>query len=173
MIPALAQALFCMMASVVSGLQDSSIEELHLQRKGQRLPYQIFPNSEEDSEVLQSPAGQRGRLPSIVVDPTQVSEGQRGGLLWPLQRHASTEEDEDSFQEQDSTQNHEPREMEQGNAEGSGDERCTLKQPGIPKGPTAWGSRGLEPGSRGLEWGSRGLEFVVFPTLNHQTQPMS
>ncbi|KAL7847609.1 hypothetical protein AOLI_G00223270 [Acnodon oligacanthus] len=112
-----------MMASMASGLQDSSIEELHLQGRGQRLPYQIFPDSEEDSEVLQSPAGQRGRLPSIVVDPTQVSDEERVRLLWPLQRHSSTEEDDDSFREQDMTQNDESNQEEKGNSEGNGEEQ--------------------------------------------------
>ncbi|XP_017546797.1 protein LBH-like [Pygocentrus nattereri] len=141
-----------MMASMASGLQDSSIEELHLQRRGQRVPYQIFPDSEEDSEVLQSPAGQRGRLPSIVVDPTQVSEEERGRLLWSLHRHTSTEEDDDSFQEQEATQNDESNQEEHGNAEGNGEEReahikhsSAAVQPGLldhsrltpPQSPTA------------------------------------
>uniref|UniRef100_A0A8B9LZP3 LBH domain-containing protein n=1 Tax=Astyanax mexicanus TaxID=7994 RepID=A0A8B9LZP3_ASTMX len=77
----------------------------------------------EDCEALERPVGQRGRLPSIVVDPTQVSEEERGGLPWPLQRHASvSEEDDESFQDC-ASQNSESEQSEQGNAESSGDER--------------------------------------------------
>lgn len=111
------------MASVACGPQDSSTEELHLQRRGLRLPYQIFPETAEDCEALERPVGQRGRLPSIVVDPTQVSEEERGGLPWPLQRHASvSEEDDESFQDC-ASQNSESEQSEQGNSESSGDER--------------------------------------------------
>ncbi|XP_072515629.1 protein LBH [Salminus brasiliensis] len=110
------------MASVACGPQDSSTEELHLQRRGLRLPYQIFPDSAEDCEALERPVGQRGRLPSIVVDPTQVSEEERGGLPWPLRRHTSVEGDDESLQEC-ASQNSESDQSEQGNAEGSGDER--------------------------------------------------
>lgn len=86
-------------------------------------PSQIFPVSEDECEVLQGPSVQRGRLPSIVVDPTQVSEEEIGGLLWPLQRHASSEEDEDSIQEQSEALNNKSDQEEQGNTEGSGEER--------------------------------------------------
>ncbi|XP_026871918.2 uncharacterized protein si:ch1073-303d10.1 [Electrophorus electricus] len=78
---------------MASSQQDSSTEELHLHRREECTPYQIFPDSSEGPELM-SLMHQRRRLPSIVVDPTQVEQG-RGELPWPLQRRSSREEEED------------------------------------------------------------------------------
>ncbi|XP_076876090.1 protein LBH [Brachyhypopomus gauderio] len=75
-----------------SSQQDCSIKKLHLQSREECMPYQIFPDSSEDSEM--SPMHQRRRLPSIVVDPTQAEED-RGQLPWPPHRRTSGQEQED------------------------------------------------------------------------------
>ncbi|KAK1800497.1 hypothetical protein P4O66_005718, partial [Electrophorus voltai] len=79
--------------AMASSQQDSSTKELHLHRREECMPYQIFPDSSEGPELM-SLMHQRRRLPSIVVDPTQVEQG-RGELPWPLQRRSSREEEED------------------------------------------------------------------------------
>uniref|UniRef100_A0A4W4GKI8 LBH domain-containing protein n=1 Tax=Electrophorus electricus TaxID=8005 RepID=A0A4W4GKI8_ELEEL len=84
---------FCVCSAMASSQQDSSTEELHLHRREECTPYQIFPDSSEGPELM-SLMHQRRRLPSIVVDPTQVEQG-RGELPWPLQRRSSREEEED------------------------------------------------------------------------------
>ncbi|XP_049339607.1 uncharacterized protein lbhl isoform X2 [Astyanax mexicanus] len=77
--------------------------EIPLQRKGDRLPFQIFPEPVET--VLGSDGGlvcvEQGkeRLPSIVVEPTDVSEVESGELRWPPEQD-DYEEDEDLFLEQ-------------------------------------------------------------------------
>nr|XP_057936169.1 protein LBH isoform X2 [Doryrhamphus excisus] len=85
--------------------QESNCEDL--QRKEQRLPFQIFP---DPVEVVLGPEtswnslgenNEKERLPSIVVEPTEVSEVESGELRWPPESMDMDEEDEeDLFLEQ-------------------------------------------------------------------------
>ncbi|XP_051934594.1 uncharacterized protein lbhl [Hippocampus zosterae] len=86
------------------GMEKLSGQDLHpenLQRKEHRLPFQIFPDPVEvvlgpETSSLNSLAQnhQRERLPSIVVEPTEVSEVESGELRWPPE-NVDTDEDED------------------------------------------------------------------------------
>ncbi|XP_037395871.1 uncharacterized protein lbhl isoform X2 [Pygocentrus nattereri] len=83
--------------------QDSAMYEIPLQRKEDRLPFQIFPDPVEaalspDSSLTCVEQGKE-RLPSIVVEPTDVSEVESGELRWPPEQD-DYEEDEDLFLEQ-------------------------------------------------------------------------
>ncbi|KAI5623782.1 C5a anaphylatoxin chemotactic receptor 1 [Silurus asotus] len=76
--------------------------EAALQKKRDRLPFQIFP---DPVEVIVCPEGTLGcvvpgkeRLPSIVVEPTDINEVESGELRWPPEHEDS--EDEDLFLEQ-------------------------------------------------------------------------
>ncbi|XP_056622462.1 uncharacterized protein lbhl [Triplophysa dalaica] len=80
-----------------------AMEEFPVQRKGDRLPFQIFP---DPVGVVLGQEGtltciQQGkeRLPSIVVEPTDVSEVESGELRWPPE-DMDFDEDEDLFLEQ-------------------------------------------------------------------------
>ncbi|XP_034161341.2 protein LBH [Pangasianodon hypophthalmus] len=82
--------------------QDSVMYEIPLQKKRDRLPFQIFP---DPVEVVLGPEGTLGcvpqgkeRLPSIVVEPTDISEVESGELRWPPEHEDS--EDDDLFLEQ-------------------------------------------------------------------------
>ncbi|KAK3548340.1 hypothetical protein QTP70_010304 [Hemibagrus guttatus] len=77
--------------------QDSVMYEIPLQKKRDKLPFQIFP---DPVEVALHPEGTQGkqRLPSIVVEPTDISEVESGELRWPPEQEDS--EDEDLFLEQ-------------------------------------------------------------------------
>ncbi|XP_059187645.1 chromo domain-containing protein cec-1 [Centropristis striata] len=78
-----------------------------LQRKDHRLPFQIFP---EPVEVVLGPETllpleqeqEKERLPSIVVEPTELSEVESGELRWPPDNmeEEEEEEEEDLFLEQ-------------------------------------------------------------------------
>ncbi|KAL0973296.1 hypothetical protein UPYG_G00201570 [Umbra pygmaea] len=93
----------------VLGAQDSLIGEMSLQNNKERLPFQIFP---DPVEVSLSPDGspnclqlfslsEKERLPSIMVEPTDVSEVESGELRWPPEHmDFCSEEDEDLFLEQ-------------------------------------------------------------------------
>ncbi|KAM9442616.1 uncharacterized protein ACWYII_014525 isoform 1-T1 [Salvelinus alpinus] len=94
----------------VLGAQESSMGEMSPQRNNEnRLPFQIFP---DPVEVYLSPEGspnhlqqfspsEKERLPSIVVEPTDVSEVESGELRWPPEdMDFCSEEDEDLFLEQ-------------------------------------------------------------------------
>ncbi|XP_034142947.1 uncharacterized protein lbhl isoform X2 [Esox lucius] len=93
----------------VLGAQDSLMGELSLQINKERLPFQIFPDPVEvslcpegSSNRLQhfSPS-EKERLPSIVVEPTDLSEVESGELRWPPEdMDLCSEEDEDLFLEQ-------------------------------------------------------------------------
>ncbi|XP_067103014.1 uncharacterized protein lbhl [Osmerus mordax] len=85
--------------------QDSNMEDTSLQNKVDRIPFQIFP---DPVEVVLGPEGslhclhydhEKERLPSIVVDPVDVSEVESGELRWPPVE-MDFEEDEDLFLEQ-------------------------------------------------------------------------
>ncbi|KAF7666352.1 hypothetical protein LDENG_00109620 [Lucifuga dentata] len=84
--------------------QDSNIEEM--QRKDQRLPFRIFP---DPVEIVLGPENslntldrdhEKERLPSIVVEPTDVSEVESGELRWPPENMDMEEDEEDLFLEQ-------------------------------------------------------------------------
>ncbi|XP_068173992.1 protein LBH [Antennarius striatus] len=87
----------------VSG-QDPDCEDM--QRKDQRVPFQIFP---DPVEVVVGPDAavnslghdhEKERLPSIVVEPTEVSEVESGELRWPPENMDMEEDEEDLFLEQ-------------------------------------------------------------------------
>ncbi|XP_062408224.1 uncharacterized protein lbhl isoform X1 [Sardina pilchardus] len=86
------------------GSQDMTMEDIPLDRKIEnRLPIQIFP---DPVEVVLGPEGTltcvdhgKERLPSIVVEPTDVSEVESGELRWPPE-DMDFEDDEDLFLEQ-------------------------------------------------------------------------
>ncbi|XP_034777907.2 protein LBH-like isoform X1 [Acipenser ruthenus] len=81
--------------------QDSAGEEGTLQIKGECLPFQIFPDPVEvavEGRNLTADLGckwLKERLPSIVVEPTDVCEVESGELRWPPQGLGSFEEEED------------------------------------------------------------------------------
>lgn len=80
---------------------DFNLDEMSLQRKEERLPFQIFQGS---VEVVLGPEGslimpEKERLPSIMVEPSDVSEVESGELRWPPE-DMDFEEDEDLFLEQ-------------------------------------------------------------------------
>lgn len=94
------------------GLEDLSGHDLNaedLQGKDQRIPFQIFP---EPVEVVLAPElhavnnvdqpqdHEKERLPSIVVEPTEVSEVESGELRWPPENTDMEEDEEDLFLEQ-------------------------------------------------------------------------
>ncbi|XP_075708270.1 protein LBH-like [Rhinoderma darwinii] len=60
---------------VIHGLDDEA-----LKHSDSRLPFQIFPDPCEEEEV---PVKMRGRLPSIVVEPTDIINVESGELRWP------------------------------------------------------------------------------------------
>lgn len=86
------------------GPQDMTMEDIPLEKKTEnRLPFQIFP---DPVEVVLGPEGtltcvdhEKERLPSIVVEPTDVSEVESGELRWPPE-DMDFEDDEDLFLEQ-------------------------------------------------------------------------
>ncbi|XP_036392433.1 ribosome biogenesis protein BOP1 homolog [Megalops cyprinoides] len=83
------------------GSQDSAMELPVGDRKGERLPFQIFPDPVEvvGTEGSLSCPQERERLPSIVVEPTDVSEVESGELRWPPE-DMDFEDEEDLFLEQ-------------------------------------------------------------------------
>ncbi|XP_063300811.1 protein LBH-like [Pelobates fuscus] len=56
------------------------LEGVALKHSDSRLPFQIFPDPCEEEEV---PVKMRGRLPSIVVEPTDIIDVESGELRWP------------------------------------------------------------------------------------------
>ncbi|XP_029963612.1 protein LBH [Salarias fasciatus] len=84
--------------------QDPDCEDM--QRKDQRLPFQIFPDpvevvlSAETSLNSQQQEHEKERLPSIVVEPTELSEVESGELRWPPENMDMEEDEEDLFLEQ-------------------------------------------------------------------------
>ncbi|XP_056418135.1 protein LBH-like isoform X2 [Hyla sarda] len=60
---------------VIHGLEGAA-----LKHSDSRLPFQIFPDPCEEEEV---PVKMRGRLPSIVVEPTDIIDVESGELRWP------------------------------------------------------------------------------------------
>ncbi|XP_047247080.1 uncharacterized protein LOC124883790 isoform X3 [Girardinichthys multiradiatus] len=82
--------------------QDPNCEDM--QKKDQRLPFQIFPDPVEivlgPEASLNSPDRYKERLPSIVVEPTEVSEVESGELRWPPENAETEDDEEDLFLEQ-------------------------------------------------------------------------
>ncbi|XP_055082153.1 uncharacterized protein lbhl [Periophthalmus magnuspinnatus] len=76
--------------------------------KDQRIPFQIFPEPVEVVLTPQSTANhaeqsleqEKERLPSIVVEPTEVSEVESGELRWPPENIDMDDDEEDLFLEQ-------------------------------------------------------------------------
>ncbi|XP_059363057.1 protein LBH-like isoform X2 [Carassius carassius] len=80
-----------------------AMDEYPVQRNGDRLPFQIFP---DPVEVVLSTEGcltcapqEKERQPSIMVEPTDISEVESGELRWPPE-DVDFDEDEDLFLEQ-------------------------------------------------------------------------
>ncbi|XP_040038117.1 uncharacterized protein lbhl [Gasterosteus aculeatus] len=77
-----------------------------VQRKGRRLSFQIFPDPVEvalDPETTMNRLDLdhvKERLPSIVVEPTELSEVESGELRWPPESVDMEEDEEDLFLEQ-------------------------------------------------------------------------
>ncbi|XP_015255554.1 PREDICTED: protein LBH-like [Cyprinodon variegatus] len=82
--------------------QDPNCDDM--QKKEQRLPFQIFPDPVEivlgPEASLNSPDRGKERLPSIVVEPTEVSEVESGELRWPPENIEIEDDEEDLFLEQ-------------------------------------------------------------------------
>ncbi|KAG8452412.1 hypothetical protein GDO86_004277 [Hymenochirus boettgeri] len=96
-----------------------SLEGVALQHSDSRLPFQIFPDPCEEEEV---PVKMRGRLPSIVVEPTDLIDLESGELRWPpnsLKQENSTagEEDKDGVAEDAGEQTDKPTEKSEENPE--------------------------------------------------------
>ncbi|KAM8902384.1 uncharacterized protein lbhl [Spinachia spinachia] len=76
------------------------------QRKGRRFSFQIFPDPVEvalDPETTMNRLDLdhvKERLPSIVVEPTELSEVESGELRWPPESVDMEEDEEDLFLEQ-------------------------------------------------------------------------
>ncbi|KAM9812699.1 uncharacterized protein lbhl [Syngnathus typhle] len=97
----------CYLIANEGGMEELSGQDSEdLKRKKQRLPFQIFP---DPVEVVLGPETslnsltqnhQRERLPSIVVEPTEVSEVESGELRWPPENMDMDEDEEDLFLEQ-------------------------------------------------------------------------
>uniref|UniRef100_A0A3Q2QRD0 LBH domain-containing protein n=1 Tax=Fundulus heteroclitus TaxID=8078 RepID=A0A3Q2QRD0_FUNHE len=68
---------------------------------------QIFPDPVEivlgPEASLNSPNRDKERLPSIVVEPTEVSEVESGELRWPPENIEAEDDEEDLFLEQSET----------------------------------------------------------------------
>ncbi|XP_017275477.1 protein LBH [Kryptolebias marmoratus] len=86
------------------GAQDPDCEDL--KRKKQRVPFQIFP---DPADVVLGPetclnsldhGRAKERLPSIVVEPTEMSEVESGELRWPPEDVETEDDEEDLFLEQ-------------------------------------------------------------------------
>lgn len=75
------------------------MDQLGLQRRGEQVSYQIFPDPEEQQDQDEDPAQVRssvarlkGRLPSIVVEPSEESEEE--AQQWFPRSQTSIEEQE-------------------------------------------------------------------------------
>ncbi|XP_044144375.1 protein LBH-like [Bufo gargarizans] len=84
---------------VIHGLDGAS-----LKHSDSRLPFQIFPDPCEEEEV---PVKLRGRLPSIVVEPTDIIDVESGELRWPPGRKEK-EQGEDDAEEENSEKEGQP-----------------------------------------------------------------
>uniref|UniRef100_A0A3Q3WC64 LBH domain-containing protein n=1 Tax=Mola mola TaxID=94237 RepID=A0A3Q3WC64_MOLML len=94
----------CFLCRKMDNMSGQDLNYEDMQRKDQRLPFQIFP---DPVEVVLSPDTTRldhdrekERLPSIVVEPTELSEVESGELRWPPENIDMEEDEEDLFLEQ-------------------------------------------------------------------------
>ncbi|XP_024120157.1 protein LBH [Oryzias melastigma] len=84
--------------------QDPSCTEV--QRKDPKVLFQIFPEPVESSQRSETSLNsldhnhQKERLPSIVVEPTELSEVESGELRWPPENLDMEDDEEDLFLEQ-------------------------------------------------------------------------
>ncbi|XP_067883902.1 protein LBH-like isoform X2 [Heterodontus francisci] len=65
-------------------------EEMGLKHDDNRLPFQIFP---DPCDSYEGQCKLKDRLPSIVVEPTDVSEVESGELRWPPEELLITEQE--------------------------------------------------------------------------------
>ncbi|CAN9501497.1 unnamed protein product [Ophioblennius macclurei] len=98
------------------------MEEGPAQRRGSRA-YQIFPeaNLSEESDYPEDFLYKRERLPSIVVEPTELSEQESGELSWPPgcpMGHGVEEEEEESnsYHTEGSVDGEQQEDMDEGSA---------------------------------------------------------
>ncbi|XP_078394192.1 protein LBH [Cetorhinus maximus] len=68
------------MTDVMINSCKASAEEMGLKHDENRLPFQIFP---DPCDSYEGQCKLKDRLPSIVVEPTDVSEVESGELRWP------------------------------------------------------------------------------------------
>ncbi|XP_043931573.1 protein LBH-like [Protopterus annectens] len=78
------------MTEVMMSACKSSMENIGLKCNDDRLPFQIFP---DPCESYEGHSKLKDRLPSIVVEPTDVSEVESGELRWPPEEFLVSEED--------------------------------------------------------------------------------
>ncbi|KAM4043969.1 uncharacterized protein ACNLHF_008079 isoform 1-T2 [Anomaloglossus baeobatrachus] len=76
------------------------LDEATLKHSDSRLPFQIFPDPCEEEEV---PVKLRGRLPSIVVEPTDIIDVESGELRWPPESARRQREQGDDDGEEEKT----------------------------------------------------------------------
>ncbi|XP_040278086.1 protein LBH-like [Bufo bufo] len=82
------------------------LDEAALKYSDSRLPFQIFPDPCEEEEV---PVKLRGRLPSIVVEPTDIIDVESGELRWPTESgRKEKEQGEDNAEEEKSEKEGQP-----------------------------------------------------------------
>ncbi|XP_062309640.1 protein LBH-like [Osmerus eperlanus] len=109
----------------ITGPTDSPMEESPGQRRGSRA-YQIFPEFPVATESnSKCELHCRERLPSIVVEPTEMSEVDSGELRWPLD---GPEEDEDPFNENSLPRTDSPSGGEQSEDMGAEDRSAVRRQ---------------------------------------------
>ncbi|KAG8585797.1 hypothetical protein GDO81_005155 [Engystomops pustulosus] len=81
---------------VIHGLDGTA-----LKHSDSRLPFQIFPDPCEEEEV---PVKMRGRLPSIVVEPTDIINVESGELRWPPESVRKEKEQGEEDAEEEKTE---------------------------------------------------------------------
>lgn len=94
----------------VEGMAGHDLNADDIHGKDQRILFQIFPEPVEVVLAAQpctmnhveqmSQEQEKERLPSIVVEPTEVSEVESGELRWPPENSDLDEDEEDLFLEQ-------------------------------------------------------------------------
>ncbi|XP_042201221.1 protein LBH isoform X1 [Callorhinchus milii] len=77
------------MTEVMMNSCKPSMDELDLKHDDNRLPFQIFP---DPCDSYEGHCKLKDRLPSIVVEPTDVNEVESGELRWPPEEFLVPEE---------------------------------------------------------------------------------
>ncbi|XP_043539639.1 uncharacterized protein LOC122544465 [Chiloscyllium plagiosum] len=77
------------MTDVMINSCKASAEEMGLKHDDNRLPFQIFP---DPCDSYEGQCKLKDRLPSIVVEPTDVSEVESGELRWPPEEFLMAEQ---------------------------------------------------------------------------------